>query len=744
MRLTFSRKSLLSYMPIFLLTVTVLIFMSFLIVNDISRGETAKANRISTGYIVDTVDRTLSEIEMKVLQELELTQSYDEFLYAPDGEKTRERYYDVVRNLNSLLQKYSLIDSIYLYRKHGDIVLTQSGLAELSAFSDNGFLKQRLKEPDNMGWSDIRPYASANAQSPVQVISISRPLPLPLGQDGMIVVNVNLYRLEKQINDLLKGNLSYLDVYDGNGKPVFSFTGTGNLEKGKILTEIRAKQLNWTYRSGIQAGQLFAWVSLISYIWIVIGIAAVIGGIVYTVYITRRNYRPILKMMKRVQVLQLLGPDSQLSKQDDLSLINRALENLIEQTMDYEKERRNNEQVLRRQLFRDLIEGERLEGAEERLGNLKPFTGGDKPNGYAVMIIELNRYGQFQSHFSRSDQNILKYALMNVLNEVVSNHQMGGWYEWISSEKMGCIVSYAGERPENADFRSIGERCHSWIEAHLRLSLTMGIGHVVREPAEIHLSYQAADSALQHKLSLGQEAVVLSDELPEHSHFHRYQYFQSMSQFVREFRLAGESWRQRLDGIFQSFVTEKLKNEEIHMQLETLMKILEREVGELSESLANKFTGKPWEEVWTSIRQASSLEEIQKLVTDWLTDLFQTYVSVNESKSYKALIEEIKNYIEQHYSNPDLSLKHLSDQFQISGKYASHLFKEEFNTKFVDFLVHLRMKRAESLLESTGDTIQDIATKVGYANAITFGRVFKKVVGVTPGDYRKLKGPDRK
>ncbi len=51
--------------------------------------------------------------------------------------------------------------------------------------------------------------------------------------------------------------------------------------------------------------------------------------------------------------------------------------------------------------------------------------------------------------------------------------------------------------------------------------------------------------------------------------------------------------------------------------------------------------------------------------------------------------------------------------------------------KFVDFLVQLRMKRAEELLAETEFSIQEIARK-SYANAITFGRVFKRTAGVTP------------
>lgn len=134
---------------------------------------------------------------------------------------------------------------------------------------------------------------------------------------------------------------------------------------------------------------------------------------------------------------------------------------------------------------------------------------------------------------------------------------------------------------------------------------------------------------------------------------------------------------------------------------------------------------------------------MKSLLFDGLTDLFRTYVAVTETKSYKAMVNEMKNYIEEQFANPDLSLKHLSDRFQITGKHASYLFKTEFNMKFVDFVTELRMKETEQLLLNTDYSLQDIALKVGYANGITLGRVFKRVTGITPGDYRRLKREHR-
>ncbi len=54
-----------------------------------------------------------------------------------------------------------------------------------------------------------------------------------------------------------------------------------------------------------------------------------------------------------------------------------------------------------------------------------------------------------------------------------------------------------------------------------------------------------------------------------------------------------------------------------------------------------------------------------------------------------------------------------------------------------DYLVQVRIAHAKRLLAESTTLIQEIAAMVGYTTSIAFIRVFKKLVGMTPGDYRK-------
>lgn len=743
MKKNWYRRMLLSYFPIFLFTVTILIFMSFIMVNEISHKETVKADRISTGYIMDTVSRSLRGIETDVLEEMEKNDRYREFLNVERTRDNQEVLFDVVDSMRGLIANDGLIDSIYVYRIEDKQVLTRSGLVKWEDFADKGFIEQALASPEYQGWSSIRPFHEMSTEKNKQVISMYKRQPLPFGTEGFVVINVDMYDVERMIRSMNNDEVTFLTIRDEAGQLVFStlpsIQSDTNQENGKVLNRLNSDMLGWTFESGIAAGQLFLWVSVISYVWIVIGLLTVIFAIFYIIYITRKNYKPIRVMMNRIESIQLRS-DGFGMKMDELSLIDRTLENLIQQTEDYEKEQRENLLVGRKQLFFEIIQGEGHQHVEERLLKLKLLPEVNTFDLFAFMVVEIGHYGHFRSGFSVRDQNTLKFALMNVLQELARDDGMHAWAEWVGESRMGIIIGISGaEQAPKDKIRQFAEKGGAWVSENLRMSLTFGIGPVVKGWGMITISFKAAAEAMQHKLSLGKEAVIMSDDLPGDTRQRSYKYLQMAADLVREFRLSTGEWRVYLDKIFESLALDCLKDEDIRLLLQTMMDMLGSELGNISEDLQEHFKGEKaglWKQ---TVEETVSLDQLRVLFFEYLTEMYRHYVAYCETKNHRAMITEMKSYIEENFVNPDLSLKHLSDRFQISGKYASYLFKEEFNMKFVDFIVQLRMEHAEGLLAESEDSVQSIALQVGYANSITFGRVFKRVVGVTPGDYRKLK-----
>ena len=97
----------------------------------------------------------------------------------------------------------------------------------------------------------------------------------------------------------------------------------------------------------------------------------------------------------------------------------------------------------------------------------------------------------------------------------------------------------------------------------------------------------------------------------------------------------------------------------------------------------------------------------------------------------------IEKYIKENYKDPSLGLNKISDEFQISESYFSHMFKEKTGVNFSTYLENIRMTEAARLIKETDISLNELYIAVGYNNSNTFRRAFKKVYGVTPSAMRE-------
>jgi AraC-like DNA-binding protein len=98
---------------------------------------------------------------------------------------------------------------------------------------------------------------------------------------------------------------------------------------------------------------------------------------------------------------------------------------------------------------------------------------------------------------------------------------------------------------------------------------------------------------------------------------------------------------------------------------------------------------------------------------------------------------QMMGYMHEHYRF-DMSLTDMAAHFNLSPNYISQLIKEQTGESFKDYLSEYRIKRAKQIMDEHADMkINDVAGMVGWNNANTFIRAFKKHEGITPGQYRQ-------
>lgn len=108
---------------------------------------------------------------------------------------------------------------------------------------------------------------------------------------------------------------------------------------------------------------------------------------------------------------------------------------------------------------------------------------------------------------------------------------------------------------------------------------------------------------------------------------------------------------------------------------------------------------------------------------------------IDKSKKTPIVIE-VQKYINRNYHNEDLSISEIANELGVSQTYLTRLFKRELGMTFIDYLTNVRIKNAIILMRDPSLKLYEIAELIGYNTQHYFSNVFKKLVGISPQDYK--------
>jgi len=103
----------------------------------------------------------------------------------------------------------------------------------------------------------------------------------------------------------------------------------------------------------------------------------------------------------------------------------------------------------------------------------------------------------------------------------------------------------------------------------------------------------------------------------------------------------------------------------------------------------------------------------------------------------KLPVHDIQSYILANYNDASLNLSGTARSFNVSEGYMSSSFKDSLGICFAEYLENIRIEKSCELLKSSDLNIVDIAEQTGYNSVYSFRRAFKRIMHISPSDYRK-------
>ena len=135
------------------------------------------------------------------------------------------------------------------------------------------------------------------------------------------------------------------------------------------------------------------------------------------------------------------------------------------------------------------------------------------------------------------------------------------------------------------------------------------------------------------------------------------------------------------------------------------------------------------------IERASSvpyLNDLQKMMIEEYCDFVAEY----STREYSAIVKKAVNHIKLHFESP-LTLQGIADTIHVNASHLSRKFKEDTGMSMIDFINFIRVEASKVYLKNNTSNITDIAFIVGFNDVNYYSRVFKKVTGQTPSQFRR-------
>jgi YesN/AraC family two-component response regulator len=130
------------------------------------------------------------------------------------------------------------------------------------------------------------------------------------------------------------------------------------------------------------------------------------------------------------------------------------------------------------------------------------------------------------------------------------------------------------------------------------------------------------------------------------------------------------------------------------------------------------------------------IEEMRSIMEQMIDEVFEASSAKKQNESVRQIVMHVKEFIDQNYFD-DLWLTGLSQRFNIESSYLSKTFKNIIGENLMLYISKTRVEKAKILLCGNKLNITDIALMVGYDDYSYFSRVFRKVTGLSPREYRE-------
>ena len=352
---------------------------------------------------------------------------------------------------------------------------------------------------------------------------------------------------------------------------------------------------------------------------------------------------------------------------------------------------------------------------------------------FTVVIFDIRDFGVLSRSENENENELPEFVIENIAAELfldyaeISLCEVGGYYTG--------VFNYQKDKCNSEIIADKLSYMSKYLEKNMEMKVVCAISRQdFNKNGLYHLYEQAYDTLLNVPKLIEREMVFLYDGANERLDVYDYD-IKTESAFLKAMISGDEDAAVKI--VNSIFFGNKYNN---HLSLRVSGILFNTVISTALRAVVEKNAAK---EVDTTALCALptrlSRNSDMKQIVEELCDFVRKICRISDSPKEEYVderIESIKKYISEQYADCDLSVNKIAENFGITPNYLSSYFKSCVGERMTDYIMKIRVERSKKLLSDTDESVKNIAKSVGIMDVNTFIRVFKRVEGITPGQYR--------
>lgn len=594
----------------------------------------------------------------------------------------------------------------------------------------------------------IKPLDSSNRQTPpayaIMVMDMNKILKasdwLNQDRDNMCIIDrvnkrmVSVSPMEDELRDKLLEHA--LEERAGEFQNRFEVGAS-------VVSYIHSQYENWDYAVITQEQEFVMQITELRNLVVILILIYLMVSAVVIGYAALRHYGP-LKNVVDILEQQEVGTDLQMNG-DAYDYISQSVHKLVVKNKENNSVINRQRNAISRELFHRLLtESNAYAMMDEELLKQYGINVGDR--ACCILVYRMEKKTEFLPEEMEVDtQEMSWFILQNVTEENMAEEELESvCFREGHSELVFLIWSEEEEQELQESVKRVWQSSREFIRQHFKVSYQIALSELHHGLEESHQAYREAKRVFDYQkkeeskdiVSYGEINLLPVDTLLKYPIDMENRLVHSISSGD------GEEACREIHQILEINQVNCLTAEAMQFLVSNIATSIIRAAGKATKETSVPISQKALMEACRKGDAEKMQEELESLVITTCQKITELNKKEKENQKGK-LYQELKAYVEEHYSDAELSVTSMAEQFGVQPNYLSKLFKEMEDDKLSQYIHKIRLKHVKEQLLSD-ERLEDIAVNCGFGSHRTFLRIFKQYEGLTPTQYKELEEKKRK